>query len=355
MIEIIIIISLTLIIILLIFLVIKSKEKRQEEQSFVMMQGQIQEIQRILNDRLGETTQVLQYQSTQRAKDIQELTEKLVRLDETNKQFINYAEQIEKLQHMFKNPKQRGFVGEYYLETLLKNSLPPNSYKMQYKFPNSAIVDAVVFFGDKVIPIDAKFSLDNYNRLIEEKDLNQREKMEKIFINDLKNRIDETAKYIMPEQGTTDVAFMFIPAEAIFYDLLVNQVGAVKGNTRDFIDYAYKKKVVIVSPTTFAAYLQVLFQALRAFQVQESTKEILTQIEKLSRHLINHEDFLKKLGVHLQTTLNIYQNTCDEFNKINKDIVKITEREMKQNKKNNVNSIYFFNLLLSFFISFINF
>lgn len=320
------------IIILLIYWIYKnqSKSKKQENQSFIMMQNQIQEIQRILNDRLGETTQAIQYQFNQSAKTIEQITEKLVRLDEANKQMISYADQIKNLQDIFKNPKQRGIVGEYYLETLLKNSLPPNSYKMQYKFQDGTMVDAVVFFGEKIIPIDAKFSLDNYNRIIEEKDLNQKKRMEKTFISDLKNMIDETAKYVKPEEGTTDIALMFIPAETIFYDLLINQVGVLKGNTRDLIDYAYnQKKVVVVSPTTFAAYLQVLFQALRAFQVQESTKDIVKQVEKLSRHLINYEDFLKKLGIHLQTTLNTYQSTYDEFDKINKDILKITEKKLK--------------------------
>ncbi len=320
------------IIILLIYWIYKnqSKSKKQENQSFIMMQNQIQEIQRILNDRLGETTQAIQYQFNQSAKTIEQITEKLVRLDEANKQMISYADQIKNLQDIFKNPKQRGIVGEYYLETLLKNSLPPNSYKMQYKFQDGTMVDAVVFFGEKIIPIDAKFSLDNYNRIIEEKDLNQKKRMEKTFISDLKNMIDETAKYVKPEEGTTNIALMFIPAETIFYDLLINQVGVLKGNTRDLIDYAYnQKKVVVVSPTTFAAYLQVLFQALRAFQVQESTKDIVKQVEKLSRHLINYEDFLKKLGIHLQTTLNTYQSTYDEFDKINKDILKITEKKLK--------------------------
>ena len=320
------------IIILLIYWIYKnqSKSKKQENQSFIMMQNQIQEIQRILNDRLGETTQAIQYQFNQSAKTIEQITEKLVRLDEANKQMISYADQIKNLQDIFKNPKQRGIVGEYYLETLLKNSLPPNSYKMQYKFQDGTMVDAVVFFGEKIIPIDAKFSLDNYNRIIEEKDLNQKKRMEKTFISDLKNMIDETAKYVKPEEGTTDIALMFIPAETIFYDLLINQVGVLKSNTRDLIDYAYnQKKVVVVSPTTFAAYLQVLFQALRAFQVQESTKDIVKQVEKLSRHLINYEDFLKKLGIHLQTTLNTYQSTYDEFDKINKDILKITEKKLK--------------------------
>ena len=232
------------IIILLIYWIYKnqSKSKKQENQSFIMMQNQIQEIQRILNDRLGETTQAIQYQFNQSAKTIEQITEKLVRLDEANKQMISYADQIKNLQDIFKNPKQRGIVGEYYLETLLKNSLPPNSYKMQYKFQDGTMVDAVVFFGEKIIPIDAKFSLDNYNRIIEEKDLNQKKRMEKTFISDLKNMIDETAKYVKPEEGTTNIALMFIPAETIFYDLLINQVGVLKGNTRDLIDYAYNQK-----------------------------------------------------------------------------------------------------------------
>ena len=136
---------------------------------------------------------------------------------------------------------------------------------MQYAFKDNVIVDAAVFVKDKVIPIDSKFSLENYERILNTSDVSEREALEKSFKQDLKNRIDETSKYIKPEEGTMDFAFMFIPSEAIYYDLLVNKVGAVKIDTRSMIEYAFRDKhVIIVSPTSFLAYLQTMLQLLRA-------------------------------------------------------------------------------------------
>jgi DNA recombination protein RmuC len=258
-----------------------------------------------------------------------ELKEKLAKLEKTNEQVVGFAGQLQSLENILKNPKQRGILGEYYLETLLKNVLPPKGYQMQYKFKNDEAVDAVVFVKDKIIPIDSKFSLENYNRIIQEHDEAARAPLEKQFKIDLKNRIDETSKYIRPNENTMDFAFMFIPSEGIYYDLLVNQIGAVKVNTHDLIEYAFKeKKVIIVSPTSFFAYLQTVLQGLRALQIEESAKEIRKAVEKLGRHLLSYEEYMKKLGNNLGTTVNMYNSANKEFKKIDKDILKITGETM---------------------------
>ena len=229
-----------------------------DNSSFLLLQNQLQTLIKTVDDKLGESARHMQSsfqtQSSEANKIIRDVTERLTKLDETNKQVVNFTDQLRSLQDILKNPKQRGILGEYYLETLLKNVLPTGSYQMQYPFSDGTIVDAVVFVKDKIIPIDSKFSLENYNRLVEEGDPAEKERLEKAFKNDLKNRIDETAKYVQPSQGTMDFAFMFIPHEAIYYDLLVAQVGTVKVNTRDLIEYAFKDKhVIIVSPTSFLA------------------------------------------------------------------------------------------------------
>lgn len=306
---------------------------KKDDTSFLMIQNQINEIRKTLESSMGESTKMLQHQFGESAKIIRDVTEKLTKLDETNRQIVGFADQLQNLQDILKNPKQRGILGEYYLETVLKNVLPPKSYEMQYKLGkdeegNDLIVDAVVFVKDKIIPIDSKFSLENYNRILEERDTAERERLEKLFKQDLKNRIDETSKYIKPDKGTMDFAFMFIPSEAIFYDLLINQVGAVKVNTRDLIEYAFKdKRVIIVSPTSFLAYLQTVLQGLRALQIEESAKEIRKQIETLGKHLLSYEDYLKKMGSHLSTTVSIYNKAYKEFGKIDKDVVKIAGGE----------------------------
>ncbi|MDP3795403.1 MAG: DNA recombination protein RmuC, partial [bacterium] len=256
---------------------------------------------------------------------IQDVTEKLTRLDETNRQVVGFADQLKHLQDILKNPKQRGILGEYYLETLLKNVMPPGTFQMQYSFRDGVIADAVIFVKDKIIAVDAKFSLENYNRLVQCRDAEERDRLERQFRQDLKDRIDETAKYVKPEAGTMEFAFMFIPAEAIYYDLLVNEVGTVKAATQDLIQYAFnERRVIIVSPTSFLAYLQTVLQGLRALQIEESAKEIRKRVEELGRHLVTYDTYMQKLGTHLGTTVSMYNSAYKEFGKIDKDVLRIT-------------------------------
>ena len=196
------------------------------------------DLNKTVDSKIGESSRMVhdsvRSQFQESAKLIKDVTEGLTKLDETNRQVVSFADQLQSLQDILKNPKQRGILGEYYLETLLKNVLPPGSYQMQYllakdeKTGADLIVDAAVFVKEKIIPIDSKFSLENYNRLAEEKNEAERNRLEKLFVGDLKNRIVETSKYIRPDKNTMDFAFMFIPHEAIYYDLLVNKVGALK-------------------------------------------------------------------------------------------------------------------------------
>jgi len=300
------------------------------DQTLLMLQQQLSDLQRTVDGKLAESTRVIQQQFGESTKIVRDVTERLTKLDETNRQVVGFADQLNRLQDILKNPKQRGVFGEYYLDQLLGKAFQPNQYQMQYKFKDGLIVDAALFFGDKIIPIDSKFSLENYNRIVEENDPVQHEKLEKVFKQDLKNRIDETAKYIRPEEGTMEFAFMFIPAEGIFYDLLVNKVGAIKVNTRDLLDYAiHEKKVHIVSPTTFYVTLQSLMVGMRAFAIQESTKQIIKNVGVLGNHLRAYEDYFRKLGGHLGTTVSTYNLASKELAKIDKDVVKLSGGETK--------------------------
>lgn len=308
----------------IIYLLTRPKEKT-DDTSVLLLQNELKELRTTLDQKLGDSQRQMQTQFGQSAQIIQSVTEKLTQLDETNKQVMGFAEQLESLENILKNPKQRGILGEYYLETLLKNIFAPSQYEMQYKFSDGEIVDAAIFIKDYIVPIDSKFSLENYNRILGEKDPTRHEQLEKQFKSDLKNRIDETSKYIRPQEKTTDFAFMFIPSEGIYYDLLVNQVGAVKVNTRDLIEYAFREKhVIIVSPTSFYAYLQTVIQGLKKLQIEEQTKEIIKNVEKLGQHLLRYEDHMKRLGNNLGTTVNIYNESYQELKKIDKDILRIS-------------------------------
>ena len=301
------------------------RKSKEGDTGLLLLQNQLQELRNTLDTKLGTSAQMFQQQFSETTKIVRDVTEKLTRLDETNKQVMGFADQLRKLEDILKNPKQRGILGEYYLETLLKNVFAPTQYQMQYKFADGEIVDAVIFVKDKIIPIDSKFSLENYNRVREETDPVERERLEKIFKQDLKNRIDETAKYVRPQEGTMDFAFMFIPAEGIYYDLLVNQIGAVKTSTRDLIEYAFiEKRVHIVSPTTFLSHLKMILQGLRAMKIEESAKDIQKDVGNLMRHLASYEQYLQGVGRALDTTVNQYNRAYKEFNKIDKDVLRIT-------------------------------
>lgn len=320
----------------IIFLLAKlSANKKPDSEALKLLQQELIALNKNIDFKLAEANRNTIKQSEinsdisrQANQKIEEITKKLSNLEETNKQIKDIWGQLEGLESILKNPKQRGILGEYFLENVLKNILPPENYNLQYTFKNGEVVDWVIFVKDKIIPIDSKFSLENYNKILEEKDELKREIYLKDFRTDLKKRIDETSKYIRPEEGTMEFAFMFIPSEGIYYDLLVNKVGTLKANSVDLIEYAFKeKKVIIVSPTSFYAYLQTVLQGLRALQIEENALEIRKWVEKLARHLDAYEEYLQKLGNSLGTTVGHYNNAYKNFNMMEKDIIKITGEE----------------------------
>lgn len=301
---------------------------KQDEKSLLLLQERMKELSQTVDNKLAESTRQMQTQFSQSLGVIRGVTEKVTQLQETNRQVMDFSQQLKNLEKVLTSQKTRGNLGEAGLKLVLENILPPTAFKLQYQFSDGETVDAAIFTKDGIIPVDAKFSYENYQRVINEENPEKRELVEREFKNDLKKRIDETSKYIKPKNGTLDFAFMFIPAEAIYYDLLVNEVGAVKINTRSLIDYAFKeRKVIIVSPTTFAAYLQTVLQGLRAFKIEEQTKEIIKRVESLQRHLNSYDSCLNKMGNSLGLTVNAYNSACQEFKKIDKDVVKIAGGE----------------------------
>lgn len=282
-----------------------------------------------VNDRMDKNQALMrdsiQKQFSESSKLIAEVTQRLAKLDETNRRVVDVADELKTLQNVLQNPKQRGVMGEYHLQQTLENVLPPDRFCLQYRFKDGETVDACIILDkNKMLPVDSKFSLENYNRIIEEKDKAKREKLIKAFKSDLKNRIDETAKYIRPSEGTMDFAFMFIPSEAIYYDLLINKVGTANTSARDLIEYAFRdKKVIIVSPTSFMAYLQTVLQGLRSLQIEEQAKEIQLRVGQLGEHLKSYDTYMQKLGNSLGTTVNHFNTAHKELKKVDKDVVKI--------------------------------
>ena len=323
----------------LIFLLQKKREGSQDsgliKQDIDNLNKNISEMKEGLSDRLSEKldrNQKLMFdnihkQFSESSKIVADVSRNLAEMKETNKQVVSVTDELKTLQNTLQNPKQRGVLGEYYLESVLQNVMPPERFKLQHRFNDGEVVDAIIYLDKKkILPIDSKFSLENYNRLVEEKDKTKRTIIAKQFKADLKLRIDETSKYIRPDEDTMDFAFMFIPSEAIYYDLLINKVGETNTSARDLIEYAFREKhVIIVSPTSFMAYLQTVMQGLRSLQIEEQAKEIQKRVGMLGRHLTTYEQFLIKLGNSLSTTVNHYNSAHKELGKIDKDVVKIAD------------------------------
>lgn len=292
----------------------------------------INSLQQAVGDKLDKNNQTMQTsmqkQLSESAKIVTDVTQRLARLDETNRKVVGVADELKTLQNVLQNPKQRGVFGEYYLESVLDNILPSKSYKMQYKFKDGETVDAVIYLDrGQILAVDSKFSLENYNRMVGEDKKPDREKLLSKVRADLKNRIDETSKYIRPNEKTMDFAFMFIPSESLYYDLLIGDVGT-GSSARDLIEYAFReKKVIIVSPTSFMAYLQTVLQGLRSLQIEEQAKDIQVRVGKLGQHINRFDEYMHKLGRSLGQTVGHYNYAHKELGKVDKDVVKIAGTE----------------------------
>ena len=237
-----------------------SRESRGE------IEKKLNNINKQINDYHQSSSVSITQQFKESNKVIKDVTTELEKIKGTNEQVLSFANQMKTLERILGNQKQRGVLGEIQLENLLANVLPPELFQMQYSFSNKEIVDAIVRVGDFIIPVDAKFSLDNYNKMIESTNKDELVELEKKFKADIKNRIDETSKYIRPNEKTTDYAYMFIPADGLYQDLLNSRVGSLKINQRDLVNYAYEKKVMIVSPMSLFPMLQITVKALTQYE-----------------------------------------------------------------------------------------
>ena len=321
------------------FLVLARLNEMKSQSSVELIKADVTELSRTiaqLNQSVGDklersqqaTQQSVQKQLSESAKLVTDVTQRLAKLDETNRRVVDVADELKTLQNVLANPKQRGVFGEFYLESVLDNVLSAKQYQMQYRFQDGEIVDAVVFLDKgQILPIDSKFSLENYNRMLNAKDKTEREAwLNKVKI-DLKHRIDETSKYIRPRENTMDFAFMFIPSESLYYDLLINNVGS-GGSSRDLIEYAFRdRRVIIVSPTSFLAYLQTVLQGLRSLQIEEQAKDIQVRVGQLGVHIKKFDELMSKMGKSLSATVGHYNNSYKELGKIDKDVIKIAGGE----------------------------
>ena len=313
---------------------IRKEISDNSEKSRLEIESKLKIINKEISDFQISSKSTMQKQFSDSNKIIKDVTVELAKIKGTNEQVLRFANQMKSLEKILGNQKQRGIFGEIQLENLLSNVLPPEIFQMQYSFKNGEMVDAIIKVNDNIIPIDAKFSLDNYNRMIESSDENEIKVLEKKFKEDIKSRIDETSKYIKPQEKTLDYAFMFIPADGLYQDLLNSRVGSLKINSNELVSYAYLKKVMIVSPMSLFPMLQITMKALNNLKFEKEIDTVIKNVRNLSNHLASYQLYHDKLGNTLKTVVNHYNKTSDEFGKIDKDISRISNGKIKLNLEN---------------------
>ena len=313
---------------------IRKEISDNSEKNRLEIESKLKIINKEISDFQISSKSTMQKQFADSNKIIKDVTNELAKIKGTNEQVLSFANQMKSLEKILGNQKQRGIFGEIQLENLLSNVLPPEIFQMQYSFKNGEMVDAIIKVNDNIIPIDAKFSLDNYNRMIESSDENEIKVLEKKFKEDIKSRIDETSKYIKPQEKTLDYAFMFIPADGLYQDLLNSRVGSLKINSNELVSYAYLKKVMIVSPMSLFPMLQITMKALNNLKFEKEIDTVIKNVRNLSNHLASYQLYHDKLGNTLKTVVNHYNKTSDEFGKIDKDISRISNGKIKLNLEN---------------------
>ncbi len=282
------------------------KISTQVNERLNQMNQSIQEANKIIGQNLGSATEAFG-----------NVKEQLGKLQETNKQIIAISQDISSLQELLRAPKFRGAMGETFLGNLLAQVLPKDHYHLQYRFKSGEAVDAVIRLGERLVPVDAKFSLENFQRMQEASDEQAKEFLRKKFVQDIKNRINEIAvKYILPGENTYDFALMYIPAENVYYEVIIKE---------DIFTYSMAKKVIPVSPNTFYAYLQVICLGLRGLKVEENAKAILKSLGALAVETERFKEDFNILGNHLVDANKKYADSQKRLEKVSERLINIQD------------------------------
>ena len=284
-----------------------------------------------VNERLKEMNQSLQQANRDLVQNLGStanifgsVEEKLGRLEETNRQICEISKDISSLQGLLRAPKFRGEIGETLLESLLSQVLPKEYFQVQYKFKTADTVDAVIRLADKLVPIDAKFPLENFQRLLAAVSEEEKQTYRKCFISDVKSRIEEiSSKYILPQEDTFDFALMYIPAENIYYEIIIKE---------NLLSFSLQKKIIPVSPNTFYAYLQVICLGLRGLKVEENAKQILKSLSALTNEVDRLKDDFNLLGSHLNNASRKFDDSQKRIGRLSDKLVNIQEKKTIESK-----------------------
>ena len=276
------------------------------------LRGITDQVNRQLMDSSGEINKRLD----NAARVIGDVQKNIGELSEASRQIFEVGKNIATLQEILQPPKLRGGLGEQFLGELLAQVLPPKFYTLQYMFSNGERVDAVVRLGEKLVPIDSKFPLDNFKRVIECKTDEERKAYQKTFYRDVKKHIDDIAsKYIVPNEGTYDFALLYIPAENVYYETITKDDSF--GEEKGILNYALNKKVIPVSPNSFYAYLQVIVLGLKGLEIEKDAQKILVLLASLKKDLGGFQEDFQLVGKHITNAGNKFEEARRRLDKFN--------------------------------------
>ncbi len=271
----------------------------------------LQGMEKTLNTRLTESTA-----TTSR------IHERLGEVTKATETMIARAQDLARLEQALRPPKARGGFGELLLENLLRDRLPPDAYTMQHTFSTGDRVDAVIRV-DKLVPVDSKFPLDNFELMVAAEDDAQGQLHEKAFARDVKGHIDAiAAKYILPAEGTYDFALMYLPAEAIYYELACGKTGQLLG-------YAHEKRVFPVSATTFTAYLQVIAMGLKGLQIEQTAHEVMAYCAALQKDFGKFREDFELVGTHLSRAQSKYADADKRLDRFETKLERAADLEVE--------------------------
>lgn len=300
------------------------KEMTEFRQGF---QEQLLNLSRQMGDQYSQNTRFLLDSHKEYSESVEKVQHRLGELQHATQSMVTIGKDIASLQDILKSPKLRGGLGEFFLEQLLQQILPEENFSLQYMFQDGSKVDAVIRMGDGLIPVDAKFPLENFKRCMEELDEEKQKPLRRVFIQDVKKHVDAIAsKYILPREGTYDFALMYIPAENVYYEILI------KGDPQkeSLSEYARAQRVIPVSPNSFYAYLEVIARGLKGMKIERSAAYVLESLQQLENDLRKVMDDFEKIGGHFGNAQSAYDRSLKGMNKLQNRLSSIGEQGEKK-------------------------
>jgi DNA recombination protein RmuC len=312
---------------------LKTRQLESQQNSFTQQQkllldtqnqlgSQLQQMMSLMNQNLNSTQNNIVKQLDNSSRAISEIHSKLGALEKTTKNIEEIGKDISSLQDILQAPKLRGNLGEYLLEELLKQIFPSANYETKYSFKNGTQVDAVIKLGGYIVPVDSKFPLESYQKLVNADNEESKKSFKKEFVTSVRKRIDETARYINPAEGTFDFAMMYIPAENVFYETIIND--SFTNKDYELMNYAMEKRVIPVSPNSFYAYLMALIFGLKGLKIEQEAKTILGELSQVQDRFGKFFTDYSLVGKHLSSAINKYNDSTKGAEKLNEQVGRIT-------------------------------